>query len=212
MVNAFKTSVAGLEKELETLITDNQIQGRIDSHNKILYARHPDQRNATFRRVLQTGNEFDQDVRAMLPRANLLRFKVETLKESLILLGLLSRQEAVVQGTWRSNNHNIFHYGLPTPLLDYLRRVRNPLQQEKDLSQANLEIELEVLEDLQSTFSAMMENLGDSDFVDGENTTWDVKLAMESKDLQRKIISSILTSFSAGCKLVESELTPNLYL
>ncbi|KAJ0090842.1 hypothetical protein Patl1_14277 [Pistacia atlantica] len=113
----------------------------------------------------------------------------------------------MVQGTWRSNNHNIFHYGLPTPLLDYLRRVRNPLQQEKDLSQANLEIELEVLEDLQSTFSAMMESLGDSDFVDGENTSWDVKLAMESKDLQRKIISSILTSCSAGCKLVESELS-----
>ncbi|KAJ0030756.1 hypothetical protein Pint_14136 [Pistacia integerrima] len=90
---------------------------------------------------------------------------------------------------------------------NYLRRVRNPLQQEKDLSQANLEIELEVLEDLQSTFSAMMENLGDSDFVDGENTSWDVKLAMESKDLQRKIISSILTSCFAGCKLVESELS-----
>lgn len=34
-------------------------------------------------------------------------------------------------------------------------------------SQANLEIELEVLEDLQSMFSAMMENLGDTDFVDG---------------------------------------------
>ncbi|KAJ0008483.1 hypothetical protein Pint_29035 [Pistacia integerrima] len=73
MANVFKTSIAGLEKELETLITDNQIQARIDSHNKILYARHPDQKNATFQRVLQTGNEFDQDVRAMLLRANLLR-------------------------------------------------------------------------------------------------------------------------------------------
>ncbi|KAL4379134.1 hypothetical protein GQ457_02G000580 [Hibiscus cannabinus] len=73
MADAFKTSVAGLEKELEALITDNQIQARIDSHNKILYARHADQRNATFQRVLQTGNEFDQDVRAMLLRANLLK-------------------------------------------------------------------------------------------------------------------------------------------
>lgn len=73
MANAFKTSVAGLEKELEALITDNQIQARIDSHNKILYARHADQRNATFQRVLQTGNEFDRDVRAMLLRANLLK-------------------------------------------------------------------------------------------------------------------------------------------
>uniref|UniRef100_A0A5B6ZHT0 Putative COP9 signalosome complex subunit 1 n=1 Tax=Davidia involucrata TaxID=16924 RepID=A0A5B6ZHT0_DAVIN len=73
MANAFKTSVAGLEKELEALITDNQIQARIDSHNKILYARHADQRNSTFQRVLQTGTEFDRDVRAMLLRVNLIK-------------------------------------------------------------------------------------------------------------------------------------------
>ncbi|KAK9103396.1 hypothetical protein Sjap_020650 [Stephania japonica] len=73
MASAFKTSVAGLEKELEALITENQIQARIDSHNKILYARHADQRNTTFQRALQMGNEFDRDVRAMLLRANLLK-------------------------------------------------------------------------------------------------------------------------------------------
>ncbi|CAK9145756.1 unnamed protein product [Ilex paraguariensis] len=73
MANAFKTSVAGLEKELEALITDNQIQARIDSHNKILYARHADQRNTTFQRVLQTGCEFDRDVKAMLSRASLIK-------------------------------------------------------------------------------------------------------------------------------------------
>ncbi|XP_057979054.1 COP9 signalosome complex subunit 1 [Malania oleifera] len=73
MANAFKTTVSGLEKELEALITDDQIQARIDSHNKILYARHADQRNATFQRVLQTGSEFDRDVRAMLLRANLIK-------------------------------------------------------------------------------------------------------------------------------------------
>ncbi|KAK1373926.1 COP9 signalosome complex subunit 1 [Heracleum sosnowskyi] len=73
MADAFKTNVAGLEKELESLITENQIQARIDSHNKILYARHADQRNATFQRVLQTGNEFDRDVKAMLLRANLIK-------------------------------------------------------------------------------------------------------------------------------------------
>ncbi|GMH00543.1 hypothetical protein Nepgr_002382 [Nepenthes gracilis] len=74
MANAFKTSVAGLEKELEALITNNQIQARIDSHNKILYARHADQRNVTFQRVLQTGSEFDRDVRAMLLRANIIKY------------------------------------------------------------------------------------------------------------------------------------------
>lgn len=73
MANAFKTTVVGIEKELEALITDNQIQARIDSHNKILYARHADQRNATFQRVLETGREFDRDVRSMLLRSNLIK-------------------------------------------------------------------------------------------------------------------------------------------
>ncbi|KAL9445327.1 hypothetical protein AB3S75_018338 [Citrus x aurantiifolia] len=113
----------------------------------------------------------------------------------------------MVRGTWLSKNHNIFYYGLPSPLLDYLRRVRNPMQYEKTFQQPDLEIELEVLEDLQSTFSSMMEILGDTDFGDGENTSWDVKLALEFKDLQRRIISSILTSCSAGRSLVESELS-----
>lgn len=113
----------------------------------------------------------------------------------------------MVRGTWLSKNHNIFYYGLPSPLLDYLRRVRNPMQYEKTLQQPDLEIELEVLEDLQSTFGNMMEVLGDTDFGDGENTSWDVKLALEFKDLQRRIISSILTSCSAGRTLVESELS-----
>ncbi|KAJ8510780.1 hypothetical protein OPV22_001214 [Ensete ventricosum] len=73
MAGAFKTSVAGLEKELEALITEDKIQARIDSHNKILYARHADQRNTTFQRVLQTGVEFERDARAMLLRANLIK-------------------------------------------------------------------------------------------------------------------------------------------
>lgn len=73
MADAFKTNVAGLQKELEALITNNQIQARIDSHNKILYARHADQRNATFQRVLQTGDAFDRDVRSMLLRANIIK-------------------------------------------------------------------------------------------------------------------------------------------
>jgi COP9 signalosome complex subunit 1 len=82
MAVAFKTTVSLLEKELAALITDNKIQvpnkdalhhmywniygakllsfffpkfmqARIDSHNKILYANHADQRNGTFQRALQ---------------------------------------------------------------------------------------------------------------------------------------------------------------
>lgn len=36
-----------------------------------------------------------------------------------------------------------------------------------------------------------------------ENVDWDVKMAMEFKERQRKIVSSILDSCSAGIKLVQ---------
>ncbi|XVE80001.1 hypothetical protein DITRI_Ditri14bG0103500 [Diplodiscus trichospermus] len=72
----------------------------------------------------------------------------------------------MVRGTWLSKNHNIFYYGLPSPLLDYLRRARSPVPFSKTFKQANLEVDREVLEDLQSTFNDMMENLGDTDMAD----------------------------------------------
>jgi COP9 signalosome complex subunit 1 len=52
------------------------VQARIDSHNKILYARHADQRKATFQRVLQTGVEFEREVKSMLLRANLVKHEI----------------------------------------------------------------------------------------------------------------------------------------
>ena len=45
----------GLQKELEVLIGSCQIQARIDSHNKVLYAKRTDQRNATFLAALRAG-------------------------------------------------------------------------------------------------------------------------------------------------------------
>ncbi|XP_020248166.1 COP9 signalosome complex subunit 1-like [Asparagus officinalis] len=73
MADAFNTSVSELEKDLVALITDNQIQARIDSQNKTLHVRHDEnRRNATFRSVLETGKGFIRDVTAMLRRASLL--------------------------------------------------------------------------------------------------------------------------------------------
>ncbi|CAK9169427.1 unnamed protein product [Ilex paraguariensis] len=112
----------------------------------------------------------------------------------------------MVRGTWFSKNHDIFHYGLPPPLLDHLRRAWNPMLQTNTLTLENLEIELEILEDLCSTFENMMEALGDTKLDDREHTNWDVKLALEFKDLQRRIVSSIVTSCNAGRKLVQYEL------
>ncbi|XP_057995233.1 uncharacterized protein LOC110640922 isoform X2 [Hevea brasiliensis] len=37
-----------------------------------------------------------------------------------------SQTTHMVRGTWLSKNHNLFHYGLPCPLLNFLRRARSP--------------------------------------------------------------------------------------
>eukprot|EP01137_Pigoraptor_chileana_P002979 Opistho-2@42535 len=68
MADAFGTSVAGLEKELSVLIMDSLIPARIDSHNKILHARQVDQRSTLYQRALATGEQYEQNARAMLLR------------------------------------------------------------------------------------------------------------------------------------------------
>ncbi|KAL0802953.1 hypothetical protein Bca101_058129 [Brassica carinata] len=69
-------------------------------------------------------------------------------------------------------------------------------------------VEMGVLENLKSTFDDMMQNLGEEDSVDRENVDWDVRMAMEFKERQRKIVSSILDSCSAGIKLFELVILP----
>lgn len=73
MATAFNSSVSDLEKELAALIMENQIQARIDSHNKVLYARHADVRRSTFQRVLAIGEEYVRESKAALLRANLIQ-------------------------------------------------------------------------------------------------------------------------------------------
>ncbi|KAK6796303.1 hypothetical protein RDI58_004004 [Solanum bulbocastanum] len=111
----------------------------------------------------------------------------------------------MVRGTWFSKNNGIFHYGLPPPLLDRMRRSRNPSLQSMALTPENLEIELEILGDLCSMFEEMRDGLGDPELDNRETTSWDVKLAVDFKDLQRRIFSSIVASCEAGCELVECE-------
>ena len=69
MSTAFNTSIASLEDELMQLILDGQIQARIDSHNKILYAKDSDQRLLTFEKSLQMGREWQMKTSALILRA-----------------------------------------------------------------------------------------------------------------------------------------------
>jgi len=73
MATAFNVEVVELEKELAALIMAGAIPARIDSQSKILYARHADQRHATFENALAMGETYMRNTKALLLRINLLR-------------------------------------------------------------------------------------------------------------------------------------------
>lgn len=73
MALALNTSVSALEDELMQLILDGQIQARIDSHNKILYAKDMDQRSSTFEKALNMGKDYQRRTRMLILRAALLK-------------------------------------------------------------------------------------------------------------------------------------------
>ncbi|XP_055905909.1 COP9 signalosome complex subunit 1b [Eupeodes corollae] len=73
MATAFNRSVSALENELMQLILDGQIQARIDSHNKILYAKDADQRSSTFEKAINIGKEYQRRSRMLVLRAAMLK-------------------------------------------------------------------------------------------------------------------------------------------
>lgn len=73
MAMAFNSSVGDLENEVMQLILDGQIQARIDSHNKILFAKEADQRNSTFERALIMGKQYQRHTRMLVLRAAMLK-------------------------------------------------------------------------------------------------------------------------------------------
>lgn len=76
MAAAFNTSVGALEDELMQLILDGQINARIDSHNKILYAKDIDQRSSTFEKAVAVGQDYQRRTKALLLRAAVLKNQI----------------------------------------------------------------------------------------------------------------------------------------
>lgn len=76
MAIAFNRTVSELEDELMQLILDGQIQARIDSHNKILYAKDVDQRTTTFEKSISVGKEYQRRTRMLILRAAMLKHQI----------------------------------------------------------------------------------------------------------------------------------------
>ncbi|XP_055708747.1 COP9 signalosome complex subunit 1b [Phlebotomus papatasi] len=76
MATAFNRTVQALENEVMQLILDGQIQARIDSHNKILYAKDADQRSSTFEKAINVGKEYQRRTRMLILRAAMLKIQI----------------------------------------------------------------------------------------------------------------------------------------
>merc|ERR1740130_2338473 len=74
MAKAFDLPEAELDKALLALIADNKLHARIDSQSRVLYSREADQRHATFKKSVQVGERYLQDVSGLLMRMSLAKY------------------------------------------------------------------------------------------------------------------------------------------
>jgi len=72
MAKSFATTVPVLEQELVSLIVAGQIEARIDSQQKILWAKQTNKRSAIFERSTAMGQEYEKDSKALLLRVQMI--------------------------------------------------------------------------------------------------------------------------------------------
>ena len=73
MAVAFNTDVKSLEREIAGLIMDGKVQARIDSESKVLFAKKPDPRLETQKQVIEAGEAYLRDTKALLIRASIIK-------------------------------------------------------------------------------------------------------------------------------------------
>ncbi|ONK70536.1 uncharacterized protein A4U43_C05F34730 [Asparagus officinalis] len=119
-----------------------------------------------------------------------------------------ARTSHMVRGTWLSKSSKPHTYGLSPPLLAHLRSIlrSSDIELHAEFHGQDEETERAVLDTLISVFSPMLEGLGDTNEIDRENPSWDVKLALDYKDLLRRIICSVLDSCAAGIRELDLSL------
>jgi len=73
MAKAFNSDVPTIEKEVAALIMENQLDGKIDSHNKILYATEGEKRRTAFRHAVRLAESYEENTHALIVRVNLMK-------------------------------------------------------------------------------------------------------------------------------------------
>ncbi|KAG0221793.1 hypothetical protein BGX31_009556 [Mortierella sp. GBA43] len=72
MAKSFSTTVPELEKELVSLIIGGQIEARIDSQQKILWAKQTNKRSAIFDRSTAMGQDYEREAKGLVLRIQMI--------------------------------------------------------------------------------------------------------------------------------------------
>ncbi|KAG0304062.1 cop9 signalosome complex subunit [Dissophora globulifera] len=72
MAKSFSTTVPELESELVSLIIGGQIEARIDSQQKILWAKQTNKRSAIFERSAAMGQDYEQEAKGLVLRIQMI--------------------------------------------------------------------------------------------------------------------------------------------
>uniref|UniRef100_A0A0E0LST5 Rubisco LSMT substrate-binding domain-containing protein n=1 Tax=Oryza punctata TaxID=4537 RepID=A0A0E0LST5_ORYPU len=143
------------------------------------YGKHPGSHLITFYGFLPRDNPYD-----VIP----LDLDTSVDEEDSSSLSVTTSQTShMVRGTWLSRLRGPPTYGLPHRLVSHLHAILGCSQNESTSEADIKEDDRMVLETLLSIFTPMLEGLGEPDDFDRENACWDVKLALDYKDLQRRI-------------------------
>ena len=97
MSKAFGVSMDEIEIRASRLIVAKKMPARIDSQNKIMIAKHVDERTETFDRILSNGEAFVADVQTAMLRLSL--------RESGLYLKQTRKQPKNVMGMMGNQNH-----------------------------------------------------------------------------------------------------------
>ncbi|KAF9582931.1 COP9 signalosome complex subunit 1, partial [Lunasporangiospora selenospora] len=72
MAKSFSTTVPALEQELKSLIISGQIEARIDSQQKILWAKQTNKRSAIFDRTAAMSQDYERDAKGLVLRMQMI--------------------------------------------------------------------------------------------------------------------------------------------
>ncbi|KAG0349349.1 cop9 signalosome complex subunit [Podila humilis] len=91
MAMSFATTVPVLEQELVSLIVAGQIEARIDSQQKILWAKQANKRSNIFEKTKAMGQEYERESKALVLR-------IQMMNHGLVVKGPVSEKGGVDEG------------------------------------------------------------------------------------------------------------------